>query len=188
MAAQFHASHQAEAARVNFKFQIWDFRLERLQFGEQESAEFGGAFGQFQFLNFRDLRQRHRAADGIAEERAGVNRLAARRRPRGVHQVRAANAGRERKAAGERLAETNQIGDNAAVFARKPFSGPAEAGVNFIGNQQRAGLVAQFPERRQKVRRRDVDAAARLHRLDEDRADVFAAENAADARFNFPEG
>ena len=44
-----------------------------------EFAEFGGAFRQFQFFNFGNLRQRHRAADGMAEKGAGVNRLAASR-------------------------------------------------------------------------------------------------------------
>ena len=40
------------------------------------NGPFGGAFGQFQPFNFRDLRQRHRAADGVAEKGAGVNGLA----------------------------------------------------------------------------------------------------------------
>ena len=70
------------------------------------------------------------------------------------------------------------------MFARKPFSGAAEAGVNFVENQQRAEFVAQFPEQRQKFRRRNVDAAARLNRFDENRADPFAAEKLADAGFN----
>ena len=93
---------------------------------------------------------------------------------------RAPDAGRERETAGERLAQADQIGHDAAVFAGKPFPGAAEAGVNFIENQQRAVLVAQFAQQRQKFRRRDIDAAARLHRLDQNRADPFAAEKVAD--------
>ena len=94
---------------------------------------------------------------------------------------RAPDAGRERKAAGERLAEADEVGHDAAVFAGEPFSGAAKAGVNFVENQQRAVFVAEFAQQRQKFRRRDVDAAARLHRLDENRANPFAPEEAADA-------
>ena len=159
----------------NLNFRIWNFGL---QFVEQKFAEFRAAFAQFQPLDFRDLRQRHRAADRIAEKGAGMNRLAARRRPGGVHEVGAPDAGRQRKAAGERLAEADEIGHNAAVFAGKPFSGAAEAGVNFVENQQRADARRTVSgSSRQKFRRRNVDAAARLHRLDENRADPFAPQN-----------
>ena len=98
--------------------------------------------------------------------------------------VGAADAGRKRKAAGQRFAEANHIGNHAAVFAGEPFSGAAEAGVNFVEDQQRAVFVAQFAEQRQKFRRRNVDAAARLNRFDQHRADPFAAEKLADFEFD----
>ena len=158
------------------------------QFAQQKFSKLRAAFAKFKSFNFRNLRQRHRAADGMAEKGAGVNRLAGRGRPRGVHQVRAADAGRKRKAAGERLAEADQIGNHAAVLAGEPFAGAAKAGVNLVENQQRAVFVAKFAEQRQKFRRRNIDAAARLHRLDENRANFFAAENLAESSFQSAAG
>src|SRR5258708_30469760 len=119
----------------------------------------------------------------MAEKCAGMNRLASRRRPCGVHEFGATHAGRKRKAAGQRLAETNQIRNDIEMLAREPFSGAAKAGVNLIENQQRAIVVAQFSEHRQKFRRRNVDAAARLDRLNENGANPSAAEEIADLKF-----
>ena len=138
---QFDSGHQTQTAHGDLQFGIGNLRLSS---ASRNSAEFRAAFGKFALLNFLDLRQRHRAANGMAEEGAGMNRLAARRRPCGVHQVGATDAGRKRKTAGERLAQTNQIGHDAGVFAGKPFSGAAKAGVNFIENQQRPVFVANF--------------------------------------------
>ena len=70
------------------------------------------------------------------------------------------------------------------MFAGEPFSGAAKAGVNFIENQQRAEFVAQFSEQRQKFRRRNVDAAARLDWFDENCADASAPEEVSDLKFN----
>ena len=120
----------------------------------------------------------------MAEKGAGVNRLAGRGRPRGVHQIGAAHAGGKRKAAGQRLAETDQIGNDAAVFAREPFSSAAKAGLNFVENHQRAGLVAQFSQERQKFLRRNIAAAACLDWLDQNRADALAAEEITDLKFD----
>ena len=57
--------------------------------------------------------------------------------------IRAPDTGRQRKAAGQRLAKADEIRHDAAVFAGKPFSGAAEAGVNFVQDQQRAVFVAE---------------------------------------------
>jgi hypothetical protein len=70
------------------------------------------------------------------------------------------------------------------VFAGKPFSRAAKAGVNLVENEQRTKFIAQVSQQRQEFRRRDVDAAARLDRLNENRADLFAAEKLADAGFD----
>ena len=155
-----------------------------MQFAEQKFAELGAAFRQFPFFNLLDLRQRHGATDGVAEEGAGVDRLAPRRRPRVVHEVRASDAGRKRKTASERLAQANQIRHDSTVFAGKPFSGAAKAGENFIEDEQRAEFVANFPQHRQKFLWRNIDAAARLHRFDEDRANPFAVKKPANDPFD----
>ena len=71
------------------------------------------------------------------------------------------------------------------MLAGKPFARAAKAGVNLVEDQQRAVLVAELAEQRQKFRRRNVDAAAGLNRLDENRADLLAAEERADALLDF---
>ncbi len=158
---QFQPSNPNRAPRLwTLDFGLWTIlRAKTSQVSALRSQS-------FYFFNLRDLRQRHCAADGMTEKRAGVNRLAARRRPRGIHQIRATDAGGKRKAAGQRFAETNQIGNHAGVFAREPFSGATEAGVNFVEDEQRAEFVAKFSEQRQKFVWRNIAAAARLNWLD----------------------
>ena len=111
-----------------------------------------------------------------------MDRLAGRDGPCGIHQIGAAHAGGKRKSAGEGFAEADQIGKHAGVFAGEPFSRAAKAGVNLVENEQRTKFVAQFSQQRQEFQRRNVDAAARLDRLDENRADLFAAEKSARMR------
>jgi len=52
----------------------------------------------------------HAAAERIAEKGAGVKRFAGRFGPRGVHDFRRADARGERKAAGKRFAEADDVG------------------------------------------------------------------------------
>src|ERR1039458_8183401 len=151
---------------------------------KQKLSELRAAFAKFKPADFGNLRQRHRAADRMTEEGAGVNRLAFGWRPRSVHDIRAPDAGGKRKAAGERLAETDQIGHHAGMFARKPFSGAPKAGVNLVEDEQRAVPVAEFPQQRQKPRRRDIDAAARLNGFDENRANPAALKQTANQGFH----
>src|ERR1035441_6339086 len=151
---------------------------------KQKLSELRAAFAKFKPADFGNLRQRHRAADRMTEERAGVNRLAFGWRPRGVHDVRTTNTGGKRKPAGERLAETDQIGNHAGMFAGKPFSGAPKAGVNLVEDEQRAVFVAKFPQHRQESRWRDVDAAARLNGFDENRADPAALKQTANQGFH----
>ena len=113
----------------------------RAQLLQQILPEPCASFDQLQAVKLFDLRQRHRAANRMTEERARVNRLTARVRPGGIHHVRAPDAGRKREPSGQCLPEANQVGNNAAVFARKPFACSAEASVNLVKDQQRVVLV-----------------------------------------------
>ncbi len=70
------------------------------------------------------------------------------------------------------------------MFAGEPFSRAAKAGVNFIENQKRAVFIAQLSQQRQEFRRWNVDAAACLDWLDQNRANLFAAEKFLAARFD----
>ncbi len=113
-----------------------------------------------------------------------MHRFTVRLRPGSIHDVGAADAGREREAAGQCLAKTDEVGHNAAVLAGKPFSGAAKPGVNFIQNQQHAMFVAQPAQHRQKLSGWNINAAPRLHRLNQNRADSFTSQNPVDAPFD----
>ena len=99
--------------------------------------------------------------------------------------VGASDAGREREAARQRFAQANHVRHRPGVFAGKPFPGAPEAGVNLIQNQQGVVLVTKPAQQRQKPRRRNVDAAAHLNRLDQHRANPFAPEKAPHVGFDW---
>ena len=52
------------------------------------------------------------------------------------------------------------------------FSGARKAGLNLVGDQNDAVLVAQRSERSQEVERSDIESALPLHRLDDDSGDA----------------
>src|SRR6478672_4450720 len=52
------------------------------------------------------------------------------------------------------------------------FSGARKAGLNLVGDQNDAVLVAQRSERSQEVERSDIESALPLHRLDDDSGDT----------------
>src|SRR5690606_29466152 len=78
----------------------------------------------------------------------------------------------------------NQIRNDTTMLAREPFPRSPEAGVNFIENEQRAVLITQFPQQRQKSRRRNVDATASLNRLDENCTNLLTTKNFPGSRLD----
>jgi len=66
------------------------------------------------------------------------------------------------------------------VFAGEPFPGATKAGVDLVEDEQRAVFVTKPAQQRQKVCRRNVDAAADLNRLEQYRSDLFPAKEALD--------
>src|SRR2546423_9769005 len=72
----------------------------------------------------------------------------------------------------------------SAVFTGKPFSGATKAGVNLGENEQRAMFITKPAQCREKVRRRDMSAAADLNRLDEKRADWHLPKQFSDCVLN----
>ena len=69
-------------------------------------------------------------------------------------------------AAGQRLRQQHHVGFDVPVLAGEKPSGAADAGLNFVGDQQRSIAAAQRGRARQKFIRRHVDAFA-LDRLDD---------------------
>ena len=109
-----------------------------------------------------------------------------RGRPGGIHQVRAPDAGRERKAAGERFAQADQVGNGPRVFAGKPVARCGQSRYKFRPESASAWCSSHScAQLRQEIRRRNVDAAARLDRLDQHGADGFPAEKLAQSCLPF---
>ena len=116
----------------------------------------------------------------MAQERAGVDRLPARRRPSRIHHVGPSHTGRQREPACQRFAQADEVRHRAGVLAGKPSPRATETRVNLVQNQQGLVLVAKPSQHGQEARRRNIDAAAHLDRLDQDRANSLATEQAPD--------
>ena len=85
---------------------------------------------------------------------------------------RAAGDGGERHAAGERLRGGDQVRDDAVVLAREHRAGPAEAGLDLVGDEHDAVLVSELLDRLEVPGRRHDEAALALDRLGDDGGDV----------------
>jgi hypothetical protein len=76
--------------------------------------------------------------------------------------------GRQREAARERLGRRHQVRLHAIMLHGEELAGAAEAGLDFIGDEQDAVLVAERAQLHHQFLRRDVEAAFALHGLDDD--------------------
>ena len=79
----------------------------------------------------------------------------------------------ERDAAGERLGQRGDVGQNAVVLIGAPLAGAAHAGLNLIHDEQRAGGVCQRACFGEELLRERADAAFALDGFDEDGADFI---------------
>jgi hypothetical protein len=66
------------------------------------------------------------------------------------------------------------------MFACEPFACAAKTGVNLIEKKQSIIFIAEIPQHRQELGRRNVDASADLDRLDQDRPDLTPAKKPPD--------
>src|ERR1035441_7694584 len=118
-------------------------------------------------MQFFNLCKRHCAADWMTKISARMDCLARSQRPGGVHERRASDAGRKRKATGERLAEANNIRRRDLMVAGEPCSRSSKAGVNFIVNQHNLLLLSNRSPSVQKSFCGNSHTRANLYRLDE---------------------
>ena len=84
----------------------------------------------------------HRESRGAGERRAG-ERAAESADHRRVHDLGLADDRRQRHAARDALGDRHEIGLDAGVFDGEHLAGAREAGLDFIGDEQDAVLVAQ---------------------------------------------
>src|ERR1700693_3960909 len=82
---------------------------------------------------------------------------------------RTCNVGADRNdAAGETLGQSQHVGDDALYVAGEERAATAEAGLHFVGDQERSILVAEFARFREITGGREVDAAFALQGLDDE--------------------
>ena len=79
----------------------------------------------------------------MPEVSAGVDGFAFAGGPSAIHHRGTAHAGTEREAVGECLAQADEVRIKLRLFAGEPFAGAAEAGIDFIANQERMMRFAQ---------------------------------------------
>ena len=111
---------------------------------------------------------RHR--DGVAGEGACLVNRAGRRQ--GIHHLTTTAECANRHTAADDFAKAGQIRHNAVVILRAGQR-HAEAGHDFIDNQQRAELVAQRAQARQKLWQRRDAVHITGHRLNDDAGDIL---------------
>src|SRR6478735_616136 len=85
-----------------------------------------------------------------------------------IHDIGAPRDRSERQSAGQSLRQRHHIGFDARMLHSEHFSGAGEAGLNLVGDQQDAVLVAERAQAAEKIEWRDVEPALPLHWLDDD--------------------
>src|SRR5262249_16771818 len=138
---------------------------ERLKAFAERFTELNGAGKQAAFFYGFNCSQSGAAGDRMAAERRRV-----RTRDEFVRELRAGKKAAARHAAGERLGERHRIRLDFPVLTRVPLARASHAGLHFIEDQHELVLVGQFPQARQVVFGRNVDAALALNRLHENGA------------------
>ena len=71
-----------------------------------------------------------------------------------VHDLGAADDAGQRHAAGQALGDADQIGLDVVMLHREQLAGPAEAGLDFVGDQHDAVFVADPAQRPHQFGRR----------------------------------
>ena len=165
IANELERDHRAEAADVA------DLRPARLP-GEQARTQrvTEDLRPRNELLLLEDVEHRARSSkrDGIADERA-----ADRARVRVVHDLCAADHAGQRQATGDRLRDDHQVRLDLEVLHREHATGPPEAGLHLVGDEDDPVLVADSPETLDELCRRRDEPALALLRLEDDRRDVI---------------
>ena len=109
----------------------------------------------------------HGQRRGAGNRAAGIGAAQAACRG-GVHHLGAAHHAGDRVATGHGFGHGDHVRRDAALLDGKPGAGAAGAGLNFVGNQQNAVLVAQGAQALQKLGGGHIEAAFALHRFHDD--------------------
>src|SRR5262249_2952652 len=144
---------------------------ELVQAREHDVADVAGRAHQVELTHRLDTGQRGGAGDRVAAvcaaQPTGVDR---------VHDLRTPGDAGQRKAAGDRLRGGDEIGYDRLVIRGEPISGPAEASLDLVGDEQRAVMGGPAGQRGQEPGSGYDEATLALDRLDQDRCDVRGAD------------
>ncbi len=90
---------------------------------------------------------------------------------------------RERQAhAGQRFRHGDDVGREAHALEAEEAAGAAAAGLDIVDDQQRAVTLGNVGDRAQPFRRRGIEPAFALHRLDENAAGASSPLDGSDSR------
>ena len=136
-----------------------EHRLDRL-------AETVGALDEPLVADHLDHGQRR----GDGQRIAGISAAKASRR-RSIHHFCPAGDRGEREPARQTLGGHDDVGIDSVVLQCEKLAGAREAGLDLVGDQQHAVLVAQLPQPAHERRRGHIETAFPLHGFDDDRGD-----------------
>src|SRR6202140_3480250 len=114
--------------------------LQGAEFGHGVVAGFGGAGGEIFFLHEIDVGKGGGAGDGIASE---GGEMVAGFESSGDFGAR--GEGAQGESVGDALGGDQDVGDDAVVLDGKHFAGAGEAGLDFVGDEEDAVPVEDFP-------------------------------------------
>ena len=167
---QFDSDHQSKPAHVA------DQRIGFLQLAQcphSVLAGFRGARRQIFLFHESDVRERCRAAHRIpAKGREMVAGLV------GVGDFRTRRVRAERKSIRDSFRHHQNIRLDSVVLDRKHFSGPSEAGLHLIRDEQNAVAVENLFHFLEVIRRRHDNPAFAHHRLGDERRDIVRSGHA----------
>src|SRR6476646_9265346 len=190
---QFDADHQATSTDVADEA---IFVLQLLECIEHQRADPGGIFDELFIEDGLDGGQAGRSGQWISAVAGRTPTWLSERF--GGHTFERRRDGTEWKTAAYALADRHDVGLKAELFGRPHRSRSAEAGQDFICDEQRAEFICDFPYGVNEVVGRDDVARRALHRFQYDRcnfilrivlydvAQMFRAREAARRIFELP--
>ena len=104
----------------------------------------------------------------------------------GVHDLGAAGDGGEREPSAERLGGEDEVGLDVELLGGEEGSGAAEAGLDFVGDEDDAVLLAGGVEDFEEACGRDDESAFAEDWLDDDCGDLFGGDDSGEDVFEHP--
>ncbi len=172
-------AHELEAEQETLPADVADSReprLQRAQPCQRLLAAGGGVRHHVEVAHLLQRREADRARDGVAGVRVAGCELDPGRPPEGTCQPVGDHRRRQRDVpAGQALPEHEDVRPGVGELGCEEAAGAAEAGDDLVEDEDDVVPVAQGPERREVVVRRDHDAGGHQDRLGDQGGDRLGA-------------